>query len=235
MINLNCTYGDVVSRASENKLAALNCVSVGDIKVLTKARVHESTGPAAIAMALVIGAVCKGPIFWIGLARDTQSLRARGVDQYFESGRLITIQAANRREILWASEEALRCKGVNLVVTQIDMGPDLFESRRLQVASQCGVGLGLNVISRRAQSSAAQTRWHCAPDPTGKANWIWELTKNKRGQIGHWSVNWKDKETRQNATLEPFDLQAAVVSPGFAETKLISPSTLSTARPLETA
>jgi len=94
--------------------------------------------------------------------------------------------------------------GLILRSIQLTLGPDLRESRRLQLAAEQGKGLGLILIERRAQTSSAQTRWMCQPqiplepasNEAGQQNgtcsgpWLWELTKNKSGIVGRWSVKW---------------------------------------------
>ena len=160
---------------------------------LADSRVHEIEGHAALGQALAAASVAHGLVFWIGGARDVLGLRARGLAPYLDIRRLVTVQTADRREALWAGEEALRCSGTGLVVIQVGLGPDLFESRRLQVAAQTGGSLGLVMIGRRAQASAAASRWHCEPAGQGSASgtaatWRWRMTKNRRGELREWSV-----------------------------------------------
>ena len=227
-----------VSRNLRTKIK-LDPIQVGNIKELARGRLHEATGQSSLALALCLGAVSSGPIFWSGLKRDLSALRASGISKFFDPSRLILCEAANRREILWCGEEALRCKGAGVVVLQMATGPDLFESRRLQIAAQIGGGLGLVLISKRAQSSAAQTRWHCTPHPHLPGHWFWDLTKNKSGRLGHWSVCWIEQETRHYAARKPYDLMARSEdkSPprGFAKTTPCGPLPATAPRPLETA
>ena len=160
---------------------------------LADSRVHEVEGHAALGQVLAAASVAHGLIFWIGGARDVLGLRARGLAPYLDVARLVTVQTADRREALWAGEEALRCSGAGLVVIQVGLGPDLFESRRLQVAAQAGGALGLVMVGRRAQASAAASRWHCESARQGSAPgnataWRWRMTKNRRGELREWSV-----------------------------------------------
>ena len=179
-----------VSVANDGPERSLRNV-VGEIG-LAEGRVHEVQGEAAIGLILSAASVTRGLVFWIGLARHTRSLRARALAAYFDSSRLVTVQVADRGEALWAAEEALRCSGAGLVVVQIGLGPDLFESRRLQVAARTGGGLGMVVVGRRAQASAAESRWCCEQSTEGagstSGSWIWRMTKNRRGQLREWDV-----------------------------------------------
>jgi len=212
---------------------------VGEITALVRGRLHEVMGQSSHSLALSAAAKATGPIFWAGLMRDVCALRAKGVSRYFCPSRLIQCEAANRREILWCGEEALRCKAAGIVILQMDTGPDLFESRRLQIAAQIGGSLGLVLIGKRAQSSAAHTRWHCSPHPHLPGHWHWRLTKNKSGRLGYWSVCWTDQETDYHAAPRPYDLIArskrSNTPRSFAKTTPCPLPSATAARPLETA
>ena len=180
-----------VSVANDGVIPARLKVSQGIC--LADSRVHEVEGHAALGQALAAASVAHGLVFWIGGARDVLGLRARGFAPYLDVARLVTVQTADRREALWAGEEALRCSGAGLVVIQVGLGPNLFESRRLQVAAQTGGSLGLVMVGQRAQASAAASRWHCEPggqgvSATDSPSWRWQMTKNRRGELREWSV-----------------------------------------------
>lgn len=161
---------------------------------LKRGRVHEVTGTAADSFAVIVATKTSGSIVWIGRARAVGTLTPMALCEFFDPARIVLTEGSNRKEVLWAAEQVLRSKGAGLTVIQLAIGPDLIESRRLQLAAEQGGGLGLVLIEGRAQSSAAQTRWHCQALPNANAandsaKWIWELTKNKSGNIGRWVVN----------------------------------------------
>lgn len=162
---------------------------------LKRGRVHEVTGAAADSFAVIVAAKTSGSIVWIGRAKAVGTLTPMALCEFFDPARIVLIEGSHRKEVLWAAEQALRSKGAGLTVIQLDIGPDLIESRRLQLSAEQGGGLGLVLIGRRAQSSAAQTRWECQALPNANAandsaKWIWELTKNKSGHIGRWVVTY---------------------------------------------
>jgi len=162
--------------------------------VLQNGRVHEACGTAADAFAVVMAAKLSGPLVWVGRGAQVGSLAPTALQAFFDPRRLVTAGCESRKEILWAAEQALRCGGVAGVIVEIGMGPDLKESRRLQLAAEAGRSLGLIVIGRAAQSSAAQTRWQCEALPrtdTCGQSWCWSLQKNKSGRIGTWHVSWQ--------------------------------------------
>ena len=173
-----------------------NSVRLSDGVSLMRGRVHEVTGLEADGFVACVVAATSGPSVWIGRGRDVHSLCPLAALRFFNPSRIVTTECISRQEILWASEQALRSKGADTVVIHLSQGPNLRESRRLQLAAEEGRSLGLVIIEKCAQSSAAQTRWQCDPfKSTGKAandrGWVWQLTKNKSGKLGQWHVGWK--------------------------------------------
>src|SRR5262249_40792734 len=82
--------------------------------------------------------------------------------------RLITVAAARERDVLWAMEEALRCRAVGMVIGEMrSRGIDQVATRRLALAAAAGDALGL--ILRTAPDdgpSAAATRWIVGAAPS---------------------------------------------------------------------
>lgn len=173
-----------------------NVVQLSQSVTLMRRRMHEVTGLAADSFAASVMACTSGPSVWIGRARDVRSVCPLAALKFFDPNRIITTECISRQEILWASEQALRSKGADTVIIHLSQGPNLRESRRLQLAAEEGRSLGLVIIEKCAHSSAAQTRWQCDPAklPHGAANdqgWVWRLTKNKSGKLGTWHVRWQ--------------------------------------------
>ena len=164
-------------------------VPLGTASDFERGRIHEAMGPSGASLALSLASQMQGKVLWIGEPRHARALRAQSCEAFARADRFILIQTANRAETLWAGEEALRCKGAELVVLHVALGPDLFESRRLQIAAQVGGTLGVILVGRRAQSSASQSRWACHPSPHEGADWVWHSTKNRRGRPGAWRVS----------------------------------------------
>ncbi|NNE57772.1 MAG: hypothetical protein HKN36_06655 [Hellea sp.] len=163
---------------------------------LARSRVHEVMGRAADGFILSVLAAGSGPIIWTGRQGRIASLCPLAMNGFFDPARLVTTACISRKEILWATEQALRSRGTDMVVAELTQGPSLRESRRLQLAAEAGRTLGLILIERGAQSSAAQTRWHCEPasNPNNEGGlWHWQLLKNKAGQRGSWQVKWKER------------------------------------------
>ena len=164
---------------------------------LTRGRTHEIMGGSADGFVACVISQTWGPLIWVGRRRDVYSVCPLAAQKYFNPARLVTTECGTRKEILWAGEQALRSKGADCVVIQLTQGPNLRESRRLQLAAEHGRTLGLILIEKSAQSSACETRWQCNPVPSSAAAndrvWEWELLKNKGGKPGIWRVNWKEQ------------------------------------------
>ena len=163
---------------------------LGDGVELQLGRLHEVLGEARDVFACLAAAKLTGPVIWIRHASSVASLTPTGLQDFINPSRIITVACLNRQEVLWSGEQSLRTKGADLVVIDIDDGPDLRESRRLQIAAEETGALGVALIGRTASSSAAQTRWVCNADPSEGGQWLWKRVKDKNGRIGAWRVHW---------------------------------------------
>lgn len=140
------------------------------------------------------GAAC----VWISTARKLfpVSLRLFNVDP----DRIIFMDVARERDVLWIMEEALKCEGLAAVVAELNE-LSLIESRRLQLAvEETGVtGFILRKDARKAVSSVATARWKITPIPSeteeqmpgiGFPRWNVELSKVRNGNPGSWTLEW---------------------------------------------
>jgi protein ImuA len=126
--------------------------------------------------------------------------------------RLITVIAPRARDVLWAMEEALRCRAVGMVIGEIrPRGIDQVATRRLALAAAAGNALGLILYTAPDDGpSAAATRWilgAAPPSPhsgegderchgVGPPRLIARLVRNRRGHLGAWIVEWNSVEQR---------------------------------------
>ena len=171
-------------------------VRLGPDLSLARGRVHEAMGEAADMFAVAIAAHTSGSVIWIGQSGDVCSLAPTGCEKFFDPTRVVAVSCLTRQETLWATEQALRLPGAACVVAELGDGPDLQTSRRLQIAAEEGDALGVVLISGRAQTSAAQTRWQCDPITDEDASWGWRLVKNKSGNVGFWRARWAPDDGR---------------------------------------
>lgn len=151
---------------------------------------HEVSGDSADMFAVLTASKLSGPIIWIGLSRDIGSLAPTALQDYIDPARVILTEGISRSEVLWAAEQALRATCAECVIIELSGGPNLRESRRLQIAAEEGGGIGLILIQGRAHTSACETRWHCEASNAGQNSWTWSLTKNRKGELGAWQVRW---------------------------------------------
>jgi protein ImuA len=127
------------------------------------------------------------------------------------SARLLVLRVPKPVDVLWAMEEALRCRALACVIAEMTgdgAAADLTATRRLALASREGIsaqnsGFGLLIRHRTtSMPSAAATRWEIAsslsqPDAyggIGRARFDLSLRKNRRGPSGRWIIEWDHHE-----------------------------------------
>jgi protein ImuA len=110
--------------------------------------------------------------------------------------RLLTAAAARRCDLLWAMEEALRCRTVAAVIGELRHGEiDPVAVRRLSLAA--GMSGALALLLRAApprDASTAATRWIAGAAPHDR--FAVRLTRNRRGPLGAWILQWSDDDER---------------------------------------
>jgi len=136
--------------------------------------------------------------------------------------RLITVAAARTREVLWAMEEALRCRAVGVVIGELRARDvDQVATRRLSLAAAAGGTLGLILRTTPDDSpSAAATRWIIGAAPSspgrgerrgiGPPRLAARLVRNRRGHLGAWIVEWNSVEQRLELATDPEPVARAV-------------------------
>ena len=174
--------------------------------------VHEVAGDEAatgfcatlLARALATG---RGSLLWLARGDD---LYAPGLVRYgIGAGQLLVVSGLRRSDdMLWAMEEALRCRAVTGVVAEMGGvvetgGIGLAAGRRLMLAAEGTGVLGL-VLSRRAGERrgggagvrGAVSRWRVTAVPGGHGNgggtetrWRIELLHCRGGRPAEWTVS----------------------------------------------
>src|SRR6185295_9741675 len=135
-----------------------------------------------------------------------------GFDRFgLSSARLLVLRVPRPADVLWAMEDALRCRALSCVIAELTgegAEADLTATRRLSLAARDGVsdrvsGLGLLIRHRAtAEPSAAATRWEIASAPSlpdrlggfGRTRFDLSLRKNRRGPSGRWIIEWDHHE-----------------------------------------
>lgn len=141
-----------------------------------------------------------GTCLWISTSTVLfpPAVKAFGV----EPDRIVFVTMPREREVLWATEEALKCKALTAVVSELQE-MDFVQSRRLQLAVEKSkvTGLVIRHNPRRIGSTACAARWQITPLPSileeglpgvGHPQWDVELLKVRNGHSGSWQVGWSD-------------------------------------------
>lgn len=140
----------------------------------------------------------KGTAIWVSNKRTIfpPALIQYGIDPE----RLIFIDVWKQKEVLWAIEEALKCKAITAVIGELSE-LSFTESRRLQLAVEQSKVTGF--IHRYAPKvenvTACVSRWKITPMPgtiagglpgVGFSKWNVQLVKVRNGKPGSWQVEW---------------------------------------------
>jgi protein ImuA len=127
---------------------------------------------------------------------------------------VITVAVARIRDLLWAMEEALRCRAAEIVIGELRREEiDAVALRRLSLAASMSGAVALLLRSAPSQAaSTAATRWvvAAAPSPSfpvpesegqtdsGEPGTLIDvhLVRNRRGAGGAWRLEWSDTDDR---------------------------------------
>ena len=165
--------------------------------------VHEIGGDEAAtgfcAVLLARAGRAPGPLMWLGRGDD---LYLPGLVRYgIEPGRLLVVSGLRRQaDMLWAMEEALRCRALRGVVAEAD-SLDRTTSRRLMLAAEGsgvpGLVLWPEAERGRMRVPMADSRWRATTVPgDGLARWRVEVQHCRGGRPGCWTVGWDDDRWR---------------------------------------
>ncbi|MEO7802251.1 MAG: Error-prone repair protein ImuA [Ginsengibacter sp.] len=178
-------------------------------RIFPTAAVHEflchTPENAAASVGFIGGLLAslmrkRGAIIWIGSATIIfpPTLKSFGL----EPDKVIFINLAKEKEILWAMEEALKCESSAAVVAELkDLS--FIASRRLQLAVEKSnvTGLILRQSSLKPNTTACVTRWQITSLPANLSNnlpgvgvphWNVELLKVRNGKPGKWQIEFID-------------------------------------------
>jgi protein ImuA len=115
---------------------------------------------------------------------------------------LVMVSAAYRRDLLWAMEEALRCRAVDAAIGEMRAGGiDSVAVRRLSLAAAGNGALALLLrAAPPSDASTAATRWIVGAAPSAAAHgpgaprFAAQLVRNRRGPVGSWILEWSDND-----------------------------------------
>ena len=120
--------------------------------------------------------------------------------------RLLTVAVAQRQDLMWTMEEALRCRAVGTVSGELRHGArDSVAVRRLALAAGDSGALAFLLRAQPAHdASTAVTRWVVGTSPSttpqrhdmGAPRFASHLTRNRRGPAASWILEWRPTDER---------------------------------------
>jgi len=171
----------------------------------------EDIAPTSGFIAVLLSKLMQfdGAAVWISSSRTLfpASLKRFGVEPH----KIIFVDLQNEKDVLYAVEEALKCKRIATVIGEIKQ-ITFKESRRLQLAAEQGqvTGLLIRHQPKTLNTIACVSRWRIASLPSGLEDgmpgvgfprWNVQLLKVRNGKPGTWQLEYSSnrlKETKQN-------------------------------------
>src|SRR5436189_944217 len=150
----------------------LACAALHEIAAVRESEASAATGFALAVAARFSAANPRSALLWIAEDRSVCENGAPygpGIDAAgIPPDQLITVAAARARDVLWAMEEALRCRAVGAVIGELRARDiDEVATRRLALAAAAGNALGLFLrTAPNDDHSAAVTRWVIGAAPS---------------------------------------------------------------------
>ncbi|HVW13162.1 MAG TPA: hypothetical protein VHB54_05050 [Mucilaginibacter sp.] len=164
----------------------------------TPEQVAASSGFIAGLLSPLMGQ--GGACLWISAARKLFPPALMTFNT--EPDRMIFIDLQKEKDVLWVTEEALKCEGLAAVVAELS-NVSFAESRRLQLAVENSrvTGFILRNDPRKAGTSTCMARWQISPLPSetndglpgvGYPRWQVDLLKVRNGNPGSWQLEWAE-------------------------------------------
>jgi protein ImuA len=176
-----------------------NCITTGAIhEFLCPNMEQRATSCGFIGGLLGVLMQKGGACLWVSASRTLfpVALKQLGV----VPDRIIFIDLKKEKDVLWVTEEGLKCEGLAAVVAELD-NFDFKQSRRLQLVTEKSkvTGFILRRDIRKLSANACIARWQIKHLPSesidglpgiGFPRWQVELLKVRNGKPGTWQVEW---------------------------------------------
>jgi protein ImuA len=143
-----------------------------------------------------------GACVWVSWSRRIYppALKLFGVDP----DRVIFVDVPNQKDVLWVTEEALRCEGIAAVICEANE-LSFAQSQRLQLAVEKSkvTGFILRKDVKQLSTTACISRWRIISVPSelrkgmpgvGLPRWQVDLLKIRNGNPGTWIVEWANSK-----------------------------------------
>jgi len=164
---------------------------------------EDTAASGGFIAGLVQKLLCSGgACLWVSYTRRIYppALKLFGVDP----DKVIFVDVPLQKDVLWVTEEALKCEGVATVICETkDLS--FTESQRLQLAVEKShvTGFVLRKGVKKINTTACVTRWQIRPvrsqlrpgmPGVGHPRWQVQLLKVKNGKPGNWTIEWKKQD-----------------------------------------
>lgn len=170
---------------------------LGAIHEFISNNMEDATATSGFVAGLISSIMqSNGALIWISASRTIfpPALKSFGI----APDRIIFIDFQKEKEILWAMEEALKCKGLSAVIGEMQE-LNFTESRRLQLAVEQSrvTGFILRRNPKTINTTACLTRWQITSTQSeleegmpgvGFPRWNVELLKVRNGHPGKWQI-----------------------------------------------
>ncbi|MGN6638298.1 MAG: ImuA family protein [Mucilaginibacter sp.] len=198
-----------LSAGTVSSIGLGNIESIFPNGVFPVGSIHEilCTSPEQMAASSgfisgILAALMKngGACLWVGVKRKVfpPSLMAFKT----EPDRIIFIDVKREKDVLWVTEEALKCQGLAAVIAELK-DISFAESRRLQLAVESSkvTGFILRNDPQKTRTTTCVARWQISPLPSGTENglpgigyprWQVDLLKVRNGIPGSWKLEWAE-------------------------------------------
>lgn len=186
----------------------------------------EKDEHSASTNAFIFGILSKlnskqGYYLWIGKQRKLSpaGLKLFGILPH----QIIFINLTKPKDILWATEEALKCKSLNAVISELE-GITFAQSQRLQLTVEKSrvTGFILRTQTENISATACMARWRISPKPSQQAEelpglgftcWQVELLKVRNGSTANFEVTWRNQQFHiSEIPAIPFSFKQAIGS-----------------------
>lgn len=171
----------------------------GCVHEFLAAQIEDSAATTGFINGILSSLISKsGAVIWISASRRVfpPALKNFGIDP----DRFIFIDLQREKDVLWATEEALKCSAVTAVVGEVQ-GMDFTSSRRLQLAVEDSkvTGFIMRMNSGKLSPTACVSRWMISSLPSesiedlpgiGFPSWRVELLRMRNGMTGSWNIQW---------------------------------------------
>lgn len=129
-------------------------------------KIHECCGPAKIRIAIMIAATTKGQIIWIRPSWEITTLNIDGISNWFSPERLLLINAKNKTELLYCTEEVLRSGVASVTIVDLPEIPNQITMHRFRIALKKGMasiqsksGIVLILTPKDGGTNGVESRW----------------------------------------------------------------------------